>query len=356
MNNLPFLSVILPTYNREHCIEKMIDSVLMQDFKDFELIVVDDGSTDHTIGMLEQKYNDERLRFFRKENGGVSSARNVGISMAVGEWITFVDSDDYLLDGFFEDIYRTLEEVDCEVLVYGGYSVDGEGKPKDVPLFWSDRTYGEKERIIRSGKEFLKEFCLLGGNSWGCAKVFKSSMLRKNNIHFNEKIHYGEDMLFDIQAYFFSFSVTTSPKKFYVYNVRSMESFWDKSDARMKFNNLVLTYECLKRGEYQELKSYLALNCARHLRTWFPRNLLELQRVKGKLEEIYCQIDERILSDKKERYEVVLIKKRALLTALYVLPILRLIYLKVYSLYSKLSFIHPLISPILQMIKKEKNI
>lgn len=345
MDKTPFLSVILPTYNRRYCIEKMIDSVLMQSFKDFELIVIDDGSTDMTIEILEKTYHDDRIRLVRKEKGGVSSARNAGISLAKGEWITFVDSDDYLLDGFFEDIYHNLAENNYEILVYGGYSInEGEEELKEVPLFWYNQEYGQEKKIVKNGKEFLRDFCLLSGNSWGCAKVFKSSMIKKNHIYFDENIDYGEDMLFDIQAYFVSLSVMTSPKKFYIYNVRNTALFWNKDNAKKNFDNLVLTYERLKKGGYEGFRPYLALNCVRHLRAWIPRNLLDFQKVKSKLEKIYCEIDEDILSDRRERLEIMLIKKNT--TALYVLPML-------YSIYSKAYFfVYPLIFPILRMIRR----
>lgn len=323
----------------------MIDSVLMQDFKDFELIVVDDGSSDNTAEMIEEKYNDHRIKLIKKENGGVSSARNVGISLAKGEWITFVDSDDYLLDGFFEDIYHNLAESNCEVLVYGGYSINEEGgELKEVPLFWCNQEYGQTKKIVKNGKEFLREFCLLGGNSWGCAKVFKSSLIKKNCIYFDENIDYGEDMLFNIQAYFVALSVMTSPKKFYIYNARNTTLIWDKKNAKKNFDDLILTYERLEDEKWEKFRSYLALNCARHLQAWIPRNLLDFQKVKSKLKRIYCQIDEEILLDRQERRKIVIIKKN--ISALYVLP-------KIVFIYSKLAFIHPFTSPILRMVRRK---
>lgn len=93
---MPKVSVIIPTYNRSRYICEAIDSVLAQTYKDFEIIIVDDGSTDNTKGILS-KYN-SKIRYFYKTNGGVASARNFGINKATGEYIAFIDSDDLWLE------------------------------------------------------------------------------------------------------------------------------------------------------------------------------------------------------------------------------------------------------------------
>lgn len=91
-------SIIIPLYNKGSQIKKSIDSVLSQDCQDFEIVVIDDGSTDGSSSFVHQ-YNDKRIRYFYKENGGVSSARNYGINKAEGEWIIFLDADDEMLPG-----------------------------------------------------------------------------------------------------------------------------------------------------------------------------------------------------------------------------------------------------------------
>ena len=94
---MPKISVIVPVYNTEKYLHRCIDSVLAQTFTDWELLLIDDGSKD-TSGSICDKYaaKDKRIRVFHKENGGVSSARNLGRDYAQGEWVTFVDSDDYI--------------------------------------------------------------------------------------------------------------------------------------------------------------------------------------------------------------------------------------------------------------------
>jgi glycosyltransferase involved in cell wall biosynthesis len=102
---MPVFSVIIPLYNKAPYVAKTLESVFSQDFVDFEVIVVDDGATDSSAKIVKQ-CNDPRLQYFYKENGGVSSARNVGISMAKGALIAFIDADDYWAPGHLSALYR----------------------------------------------------------------------------------------------------------------------------------------------------------------------------------------------------------------------------------------------------------
>ena len=101
----PQVSIIIPVYNSENTLRRCLNSVLAQTFTDFECLLVDDGSTDDS-GRICDEYaeKDKRFRVFHKENGGVSSARNVGLDNASGEWITFVDSDDWIEGSFLDSL------------------------------------------------------------------------------------------------------------------------------------------------------------------------------------------------------------------------------------------------------------
>jgi glycosyltransferase involved in cell wall biosynthesis len=105
---MPYFSVIIPVYNRYHCVRKAIDSVLSQTFADYELIVVDDGSTDDTPRVAEE-YAD-RIRYLRRENRGVSAARNTGVTASTASWLAFLDSDDLWLPGKLERQARFIRE------------------------------------------------------------------------------------------------------------------------------------------------------------------------------------------------------------------------------------------------------
>ncbi len=116
----PVASVIIPTYNRSNLINEAIDSALRQTFCNFELLVVDDGSTDSTAEVVN-KYKDSRIKYFYKQNGGLASARNFGISKATGQYIVFLDDDDLLFDNFLQTMIEKLEQNNQYGLAYCRY-------------------------------------------------------------------------------------------------------------------------------------------------------------------------------------------------------------------------------------------
>lgn len=128
----PSISVIIPVYNTEKYLRRCIDSVLAQTYKDFELLLIDDGSKDSS-GTICDEYaaKDARVKVFHKENGGVSSARNVGLDNAQGEWVTFVDSDDWLSKDYLDDLIRHTDSD----LVIADFTVEGEKQwNEDLPV------------------------------------------------------------------------------------------------------------------------------------------------------------------------------------------------------------------------------
>ncbi|RDU71479.1 glycosyltransferase family 2 protein [Helicobacter brantae] len=270
--NPPLLSVILPTYNRDYCVGRMIDSVLAQNFKDFELIIIDDGSSDETPRVL-QRYDDRRIVVLTQSNQGVSSARNLGLSQARGEYITFVDSDDYLLQGFFEDIAGWLSKEKSDILVYEGEFVENFTK-KTAPIFWERKEYCPKEAV--KGGEFLEEFCLYGGNSWACAKVFRRGFLQKYSLSFDEKISYGEDMLLLLQCYELAQSIRAIQKHYYVCDRRDEASLSQKQTLHIKkVDDLFQAYYQLKKSTHHI--SCIALNYIKHSRQWLAKQPLSYQ-------------------------------------------------------------------------------
>jgi glycosyltransferase involved in cell wall biosynthesis len=124
----PMLSIIIPLYNKQDCIRKTLDSILVQDYSDYEIVIVDDGSTDNSIEVINS-INDSRIVVHSKTNGGPSSARNYGVNKAKGEWILFLDADDTL-----ERLALETVEVDikthrsADVFSYNEYIVEGSSK------------------------------------------------------------------------------------------------------------------------------------------------------------------------------------------------------------------------------------
>ena len=191
---MPRVSVIVPVYNVEKYLSKCIESILGQTFTDFELLLVDDGATDES-GVICDRYAaiDSRIRVFHKQNGGVSTARNLGIQNALGDYIGFVDSDDYIDSNMYEVLFNLIEEHQADISICGFKVID-----EDI---------GKVERIQESGRvEVLSREQLVSKETdmpWSIRldtinKLFKKAAL--SDLLFDVKLHCAEDTLFLHQA------------------------------------------------------------------------------------------------------------------------------------------------------------
>ena len=180
-------SVIVPVYNTQKYLKKCVDSILAQSFCDFELILIDDGSTDLSGEMCdeyEKKY--DRIHVFHQQNKGASSARNCGINNARGEYIVFVDSDDYVQATFLENLYS---KNDADLIV-GGYSIVDTGENNLLCRKYID------EKVSCEDKDRIAALFLQGIFNYAIAKCYKSSVIRNRQISFDEKLTLGEDTNF----------------------------------------------------------------------------------------------------------------------------------------------------------------
>lgn len=144
----PKLSVILPVYNVEKYLERCLDSILNQTFKDFELLIVNDGSPDNSHLICDSyAKNDLRIKNFKKSNGGLSSARNYGINLAKGEYISFVDSDDYLDENMFQYLIAALLKSEASISICGRKNVYPDGRIKAVNLFGKNTVLSKQSAI-----------------------------------------------------------------------------------------------------------------------------------------------------------------------------------------------------------------
>jgi len=190
---MPKISIIVPIYNADKYLSRCIESVLAQSFRNFELLLVDDGSTDKS-GDICKKYakQDHRIQVYHKKNGGVSSARNIGLKHASGEWVLFIDADDELLEHSLNNmINETKRQID--LVVYGYKSYDDNNK-----LLFS--TLQEQRAEVIDANEMIKRLFVwpyYNGYLWN--KLFNLLTIKNNHISFNEHIYYNEDRLFCIE-------------------------------------------------------------------------------------------------------------------------------------------------------------
>lgn len=200
MMNAPLISIIIPVYKAEQTIDKCVKSICDQTLVDWELILVDDGSPDNS-GIICDKYaeKDNRIRCIHKQNGGVSSARNMGLDLAVGKFITFVDSDDYIGPTYLQDF---VDNKDYDLILTG---LTRYSDKKEQKLFGNEEVcYTGTIDFIKDWKEtFDKTKLTIGGLSFVAAKAIRGSIIKDNNIRFNQEMILGEDtcMVFDCLRY-----------------------------------------------------------------------------------------------------------------------------------------------------------
>lgn len=202
------ISIIVPVYNTEKYLERCIQSILAQTYIDFELLLIDDGSTDSS-GVICDQYaeQDSRVRVFHKENGGVSSARNIGLDNASGEWIAFVDSDDWVQPKYIEDLF-TKDNADfvANYFVEGGKHItNNEKSPFEDKYYKGDEV---RDYIGKYLYEMLNPVC----------KRFKKSIIKRNNLRFKENISFGEDTIFVFSYLNKVKSIATTSSRYYYYN------------------------------------------------------------------------------------------------------------------------------------------
>ena len=192
------ISIIVPVYNVEKYIAECIESVLNQNFEDYELILVDDGSKDNSLSICrEYAEKDERIRVFSKENGGVSSARNFGFDKAEGEYITFIDSDDYVSPDYCSILLSYMNE-SIGMVVLGLQKVFTDGRISPIKHRLPEGVYSYENlapQIIDDGT--MSGFTVHSS----CAILYRSEHIKTACLLFNSKVKYNEDGLFNAEYF-----------------------------------------------------------------------------------------------------------------------------------------------------------
>ncbi len=185
---MPKVSIIIPVYNSaSKGLNDCIDSVLAQSFSDFELIIINDGSTDDSLTICRQFTSiDNRIKLIDKKNGGVSTARNAGISIACGEFITFIDSDDIIEKQYIEKLVKISNHTDLVVCGMIQYWNNGKQKKYQAP----EGCFNMSDAVVFH--QLIHSRLVFGP----CNKLFKTEIIHHHRIQFPEGLDYGEDRLF----------------------------------------------------------------------------------------------------------------------------------------------------------------
>ncbi len=186
----PFISIIIPIYNSQKYIKKNIDSILNQTYKNFELLLINDGSTDDSLSVINS-YNDDRIRLINKKNGGVSSARNYGINSSSGDYLYFVDSDDYIEPNTLEKFVDIIKSFNPDLIICGFFSETYNSHSYDK-IFFDEKLYSSRGEFRKDIVSLYDKHLLY--NVWN--KLFKKDIIINNNILF-PNINFGEDIIFN---------------------------------------------------------------------------------------------------------------------------------------------------------------
>lgn len=199
MNNRPVkISVIIPVYNVEKYLSACLNSCISQTLNDVEFLCVNDGSTDNSLLILQEfAKRDFRIKIIDKPNGGVSSARNAGLRAAQGEYIMFLDSDDYLEPNACERVWIEKLEAPTDIVIFSSYIFPHE-HPRPINWYYSvinapTRRYWEFTPYVLFGEPSAKPFL------WH--QAFRKELLDEHGIEFREDVKHGEDMVFLLQVY-----------------------------------------------------------------------------------------------------------------------------------------------------------
>lgn len=238
-SNLPLVSVIVPIYNVEKYISQCIHSLLDQTYKNIEIILINDGSPDNSGKIIEAlSLKDNRIKAFHQENKGVSSARNLGIDVSSGDYIAFVDADDFVARDFIQYMIDVINETKSDFAI----SENCFKYPGDNLQIESDRIY------ILDGSEASTLLLYPGKVEVGCwNKLFRKQFLTDCNLKFSEKLYMGEGLSFIVESAQKASKVGVGKRKVYFYRKDNLSSATTVINVE-KYINALLSIDAIEQG------------------------------------------------------------------------------------------------------------
>lgn len=246
------LSIIVPVYGVEKYIDKCLNSLVKQSLKEIEIIVVNDGTKDNSQKIIDKyvkKYPD-KIKSYIKENGGQGSARNYGLKKATGEYIGYVDSDDFVEKDMYKKLYNKAKENNYDIVVCGNYNVSEDYQNKNIDAFINN--YNTDLENIFFGKMAV----------WN--KIYKRDILIKNKLEFKEKVWY-EDLAFTLKAIMNSNTFAFIDEPLYDYLIREGSTMNNSNVKRNleildAFNDILSYIQHNKKEEYFSKIEFLAID------------------------------------------------------------------------------------------------
>lgn len=323
------ISIVVPVYNAEKDLQRCVDSIFCQSFPDWELLLIDDGSRDESPALCDRlAVQDTRVRVYHKENGGVSSARNLGICKAQGIYLFFTDSDDTLFPDALATLYQEAQKTNADLSVCGfTYLVEQTGKRVDnLPekAFCGGGQVYLEERFL---SDFRREFF---NPPWN--KLIRRELLLENDIRFGEEFAICEDMAFSMQVLEKCGSICVIPRSLYCYHYKEADNLVNRFhenyyEALLYFRDR--TWQCFntlhaKQELYEEINDYFVGKSLMFLHKIYRDSdygeagkYAELKRIGGSL-PLQSALREYRASGKRRLLQKLLLRKRfRLLDGLY---------------------------------------
>ena len=280
------VSIIVPIYNTEKYLKECIESLINQTYKNLEIILVDDGSTDNSRFICDEYKNKiENIKVIHQENQGISNARNKGLEVAQGYYISFVDSDDYVEETMIEKLVRSIEENEADMSICNYYP-NKENKLKEV------LTVDEVMELIIDKRYF---------RGYVCNKLYKKELLDK--LKFEEDIKMCEDFLFNCKYLLKCSKCSYVSERLYFYraNIQSISN----SKFSSKYLTILTAYDKIKKiyeENYEKSLKYLYIDIFKICCDIIYRNSLNNDKEKLQIEEVYKKREEifEILKKSKE--------------------------------------------------------
>ena len=253
------VSIIVAAYNIEDYIKRCMYSIVNQTFKDIEIIVVNDGSTDNTLNIINDfAKNDARIKVINKKNGGLIEARKSGLEIASGEYILFLDGDDWLHLEAIEKLYKEAKKDNFDIVLYNFYLAYDNNKLEEKSSF---------EEIVKHEDDYLKLSLTgqIGANIW--AKFLKRKFLIDNNIEFVKNITYAEDVATTNLLFMYSPKVSTIDENLHYYYQRenSVTKVVDEKVFDIPKALEFIKSNLEKQGLYEKYKEEFEYLCYKHI-------------------------------------------------------------------------------------------
>lgn len=235
----PIVSIIVPVYNAEKTIRRCVESILSQDFRDFELLLIDDGSQDASGELCDAfARQDERVQVFHKKNGGVSAARNLGLSQAQGVYLQFLDSDDWITADATTMLVRTAREHQCDLVISDFYRVVGDRVSHKGDI---------QEDVVLSREEYAAHMMerpadFYYGVLWN--KLYRREIVERHHLRMNPEISWCEDFMFNLEyiRYAQRFYALQVPIYYYVKTKGSLASQYLSIPKTIRMKLMVFEY------------------------------------------------------------------------------------------------------------------